>query len=445
MKIKCSFVSQKNTNGQHHLYIPRKMMDRYPFQRYMTMKCGNSLLDVTCMETKADSLQIMLDTDDSLFSALPNLENIWVSIDTRHATIHIGPVVALLINQFTLNEHQSHSLKEYFTECQSWFQRKGGLFYLLPLSSFVGNVNEGVVYTGEDWILTPMPAPNVIYNRCHSRKAEHSSTFKKALTRSEERNIHLFNSSFLSKDQVYHVLKDSPVLSHHLPKTVQGIDELEEMLSLYKDVFVKGIHGSKGRYIMRIQKTETEYFVRQNSFSTESTLSFPSYSALYKQIRSWCKRSSYLVQETIPFLPMDLEPLDFRFLCHLNQEREWEVISSVARIAAHEQFVANVDQGGRIEKPLLVLQRLFPHKKSVAILHEMKELCRVSSKLLSESLDGHFAELGIDVGVDESGKPWIIEINSKPSKRTYLENDRIRPSVKALYEYSFTKWIDQEE
>ncbi|MFI8576492.1 YheC/YheD family protein [Rossellomorea aquimaris] len=445
MKIKCSFSSHKHQHDHHHLYIPKQMMNRYPFQRNMTLKCGNSSLNVICREASSDSLQIMLETSDSLFSSMPNLENIWISIDSRHGIIHIGPVVALLINQFALNTFHSHSLKDYFTECQTWFQRKGGFFYLIPLSSFVGDLPEGVVFLDQDWELKPLPVPNVIYNRCHSRKVERTPSFEKALTQSEERNIHVFNSGFLSKDEVYNALKDSPPLVQHMPKTVQGFDSLEEMLSLYKDVFVKGINGSKGRYIMRIQKRENEFIMYQNSFTSQSPLSFSTYSSLYKKIRSWCNPSSYLVQETIPFLTVEEQPLDFRFLCHLNGKGNWEIVSSVARIASRDQFVANVDQGGRIAKPLPILQDVFSPKESIRVLNDMKKLCTSSARLLSDTVEGHYAELGIDVGIDESGKPWLIEVNSKPSKRTYLENDRIRPSVKALYEYSFTKWMNKED
>lgn len=415
-------------------------MDRFPFQRYMTLKCGSSLLDVTCVETKTDSLQIMLDTSDSLFASIPPLQNIWISIDTRNALIHMGPVVALLLNQSSLGTIHSHSLKEYFTECVEWFQRKGGFFYLLPLSSFVGNKTEGVYYNGNDWETWPLPAPHVLYNRCHSRKTERSPSFQKALGHSLVRGIQVFNSGFLSKDQVYNALKDSPVLSPHLPETVKGLHPLEKMLTLYHDVFVKGINGSKGRYIMRIQKRDDGYYMQQNSFSPENPLTFPTYPALYKQLKAWCN-NSYLVQETIHFLTVEGQPLDFRFLCHQNRDEDWGLVSSVARIASQDQFVANVDQGGRIEKPLVVLQTIFSPNESVAIMKEMKELCIHASKLLADSIEGNFAEFGIDIGIDKSGKPWLIEVNSKPSKRTYLENDRIRPSVKALYEFSFAKWI----
>ena len=109
-------------------------------------------------------------------------------------------------------------------------------------------------------------------------------------------------------------------------------------------------------------------------FLQQSPISFPTYLTLQKQIHSWCKSSSYLIQETIPFKTFEDQQLDFRLLCHKKAKGNWEVVSSVARVAANQQFVANVDQGGRIEKPFTILTSLFPANKSHKIMSEMKEL-----------------------------------------------------------------------
>ncbi len=82
----------------------------------------------------------------------------------------------------------------------------------------------------------------------------------------------------------------------------------------------------------------------------------------------------------------------------------------MARVAANQQFVANVDQGGRIEKPLTILTSLFTDKESYKIMSEMKELSLSSAHLLSESLGGNFAELGIDIGVDSNGDPGLLKL-----------------------------------
>ncbi|BCB02910.1 hypothetical protein KH172YL63_10430 [Bacillus sp. KH172YL63] len=314
----------------------------------------------------------------------------------------------------------------------------------MPLPSFLGSRQEGAAYNGHTWEMAPLPAPDVIYNRCHSRKMERSPSFQGALSRFEKKKIHVFNRGFLSKDEVYAALKDSPVISAHLPETVNGLDSLEEMLASCNDVFVKAVDGSRGRYILRIQKRERDYLVHQNSFGAKSPLTFSSQEALLRQIKLWCRRSSYLVQETISFVKVDGCSLDFRYLCHLDENGTWQIVSSVARVSSPHQFVANVDQGGVIEKPAAILQTLFP-EKAVEISNEMKKLCIATARLLADSIDGHFAELGMDIGIDGSGKPWLIEVNAKPSKRTYTEASAIRPSVKSLYAYSYRKWIHKED
>ncbi len=56
-----------------------------------------------------------------------------------------------------------------------------------------------------------------------------------------------------------------------------------------------------------------------------------------------------------------------------------------------------------------------------------------------ELVDGHYAELGIDLAVDKSGKIWLLEINFKPSKTddTVINPSlTTRPSVIRLIEYT---------
>jgi hypothetical protein len=60
------------------------------------------------------------------------------------------------------------------------------------------------------------------------------------------------------------------------------------------------------------------------------------------------------------------------------------------------------------------------------------------AKGIETQIPSHFAELGIDLAADKSGKVWLIEINSKPSKddNTPLVEDKIRPSVIKVVQYA---------
>ncbi|XXM74006.1 YheC/YheD family protein [Lysinibacillus sphaericus] len=439
MMFKSSFLNLENHRGENELIVPDSIFHKFDFGGKWVLKAGTSFIHIVCSPSGTSDPRITLKSSDPLFSSSSLMEHALIKIDPERKIISIGPITAMLIDTFQEDTLNKHSLKEYFTECQRWFQQQGGLFFLMPVSAFVNDEAGGYLYDQGDWQKRTLPYPDVIYNRSHSRKLENHKQFESALNMASERSIHLFNSSFLSKDAVYSLLKTHSVIQPHLPQTALGLERLEEMLSFYHDVFVKGVNGSKGRYIIRIQKRAKDYLVSQNSFSSKPTHIFQTYSSLYSQLQSWCRNSRYIVQETIPFLTVNGQTLDFRFLCHRNHRGSWSVISTSARIASKNQFVANIDQGGRIESPLEILRDLFPrgHRE---IHSNMKDLSLSASSYLSEQLEGNFAEFGIDIGVDAAGKPWIIEVNSKPSKKTFIDNERIRPSVKALYEYSYNIW-----
>ncbi|MNJ53594.1 Endospore coat-associated protein YheD [compost metagenome] len=57
---------------------------------------------------------------------------------------------------------------------------------------------------------------------------------------------------------------------------------------------------------------------------------------------------------------------------------------------------------------------------------------------IDKYIPAHFGELGIDLAVDTSGRIWLIEVNSKPSKNdnTPIGDSKIRPSVKQVIEYA---------
>jgi glutathione synthase/RimK-type ligase-like ATP-grasp enzyme len=439
MMFKSSFFNLENHREKNELIVPDAIYHKFDFAGKWIFKAGTSSIHIDCSPSGSSDQRFTLKSSDLIFSSFPGMEHALIKIDQERKIISTGPITALLIDYFQEDKLITHSLKEYFTECHRWFQQQGGLFFIITVPSFVNDQAEGYLYDQGEWQKRAIPYPDVIYNRSHSRKLENLKQFESALNRTSERSIHMFNTSFLSKDAAYSHLKTCSRIQPHLPQTALGLERLEEMLSIYKDVFVKRVNGSKGRYIIRIQKREEDYLVSQNSFSSKPTHIFRTYSSLYRQLWSWCRNSRYIVQETIPFLTVNGQTLDFRFLCHRNHLGNWSVISTAARIASENQFVANIDQGGRMGSPLDILSDLFPRAQK-EIHSNMKDISLSASSYLSEHLEGNFAEFGIDIGVDSSGKPWIIEVNSKPSKKTFIANERIRPSVKALYEYSYHIW-----
>lgn len=85
-----------------------------------------------------------------------------------------------------------------------------------------------------------------------------------------------------------------------------------------------------------------------------------------------------------------------------------------------------------------VLNELLHTENAEQKLEELKILAIKIANLLNKNTDGYLGELGIDIGMDKQGHLWIIEVNSKPSKKLEEHIEKTRPSTKALLEYFIT-------
>ena len=81
------------------------------------------------------------------------------------------------------------------------------------------------------------------------------------------------------------------------------------------------------------------------------------------------------------------------------------------------------------------LREHFDHSQALKLQHTLVQLSKKIAHHLTNQHHGLFAELGIDLAFDQNLHPWIIEVNSKPSKKFEGQYEKIRPSVKAIINY----------
>jgi glutathione synthase/RimK-type ligase-like ATP-grasp enzyme len=437
----CSLVIRQSKNNTNTLYLPHSIVENLsgPIKPAVTIKLGPIMFDAEVSEIRTENY-CTIETTHTAFPETIKLDSILLQYVEYHNLFSFGPFTAMIVLDTSLR-----SLHAFSKECVAWYKQQGGHFFIIPASSFLKGELEGYFYNEEEnkWGLSSIITPDVFYNRIHSRKLEKHSSYKQALNYWKNKGVHIFNEFFLKKSEVYDLLAQENQLKAYLPETRTGLQELSSMVTKHKDIFIKEDQGSQGKKIIRMQQKESHYKIYQNSFHSKSPLTISSLQDANTQINTWCESGSYIIQETIPFCCFKDKQLDFRILCHLNKVHNWMIVSSVARIAADNQFVSNLDRGGEILKPLAVLSHLFSKQSGEKVFSVIKELALETARTLSESSSTVLAEVGIDIGIDKSGKPWIIEVNSKPSKQAYSEIKGVRPSVKALYEYSKNLWIER--
>ncbi|WP_400246321.1 YheC/YheD family protein [Niallia sp. JL1B1071] len=355
----------------------------------------------------------------------------------KNQLFHLGPVIGILteVNDdkeditFPAIQHLCKELTEELAQI-------GGFFYLFGLQNIQEDKINGYFFDNNTWTKRHFSYPNVIYNRLHSRKADSSTAFLKLKKLLEEKEIPIFNSRFFSKDETYQLLIKNPTMNEHLPLTKQLTYQNFISMLKFPLLYVKPVHGSQGRNIIHIEKLDNRFIATISSGKRKGkTQLFSDEEKLWKWLEGYAKRRSYICQQGIDFLKSQERSLDFRILCHKNYQGNWTITSIVARIAQKKAIVANLAQGAEMKPAKAVLHELLTTEKTGQKLEELKALALEIAGILSENTDGYLGELGIDIGMDKQGHLWVIEVNSKPSKKLEDHIEKTRPSTKALLEY----------
>ena len=113
---------------------------------------------------------------------------------------------------------------------------------------------------------------------------------------------------------------------------------------------------------------------------------------------------------------------DLRLLAQRDGAGKWAVTAVMSRINRLNYLISNLVY--RITDGEDLLKDLgLPH-----LIRPLSEMSVEAAKLLTRKL-GMFAEISVDWIVDQSYKPWIIEINGKPRKdlfEDYADDELLR-------------------
>lgn len=114
------------------------------------------------------------------------------------------------------------------------------------------------------------------------------------------------------------------------------------------------------------------------------------------------------------------------------------VTSIVARTAGSNHFVSNLARGGSLSTVReAVSKSSLPPGTKDSVQLQLPRTALAIARGVETFIPAHFGELGIDLALDQSGRIWLLEVNSKPSKNdnTPLNDQKIRPSVKQMILY----------
>jgi hypothetical protein len=336
-----------------------------------------------------------------------------VSCDDAH-TLTAGPVYAILAGSG--NGSFVGNRSDYRALMRTGRRRKR-FIYVVPAS----NVTEeskwyGYVRIGNRrWISLPCPRPEAIYNRIPTRHLERQEDAVRAKSLIQSSNIPMFNPEYFDKAVIYRVIR-SANLHEYLPDTSESLTrtELWRMLNSSSAVYLKPAGGSIGHGMMRIEKNRSNYTLKVIKKSRCLTFEATDEPKLWHLLRHHRLPGKYVLQSAVQLLEWNGRPCDVRVLLQKRGGR-WGVVGKGVRVAGDDTITTHVPNGGSIASLDQVLERRFGSIRP-QVDHAIDTMVIRCAEAIDRYYQGQIGEMSMDVGVDDSGRPWFFEANAKPMK-----------------------------
>lgn len=299
----------------------------------------------------------------------------------------------------------------------------------------------GYEYNGKtkEWKQRVIPLPDIIYNRIPYREDEHLPENRRLIAEClRHPRVRLYNPSFFNKWHLFEWLSSSNATKNHIPETCKYSEKLKLLPLLRKHPFLymKPEKGKAGKGIMRIRrvaKPKVVYVLKIQEQRNSATLRFPTVAKLKQYLQTAIGQEDYIVQQGVALSTVDRRPFDLRVLVQKNGKGKWALTGVGARIAGETSITTHVPRGGSIDSPQKLLSASFGKAKAARLLKRTGHTSLSIAKRI-EKQSGHLlGEMSLDLGVDQKGRIWFFEANSKPMK---FDEPHIREkSLQRFFEY----------
>jgi len=188
------------------------------------------------------------------------------------------------------------------------------------------------------------------------------------------------------------------------------------MLKEFGMVYVKPETGSHGNGVMKVEQSKGQYRFQLG----ERPRKFYTYGELYEAIHKEVKRRSYLIQRGVHLLTYKGRKFDLRVMVQRSPRKIWETTGIIGRVAAPRKIVTNYHSGGT---PMAGDRLLSIHMGKSAVRKKIRSLENMgvrTGQVMRQKFPG-VNEIGVDVGLDRTMKPWIIEVNTAPDPYIFLK------------------------
>lgn len=417
---------------------------KIPAQQHLTLQFGSFRHSVTIVPVpRYRGLRVSqtLAHRMGIFSGIP----LRVNYRAAARTMALGPLIGVMVSRESPGQSDKPfgDITMFCREVTDACRSQGAHVYFFTPGAIGSNLSavEGWVYTS-GWQRMTLPAPDVVNNRLTTRKLENLPAVQHFMKEIKHRyGAHVFNEKFLDKSEVFDALKKDPSLQRYLPEShsLHNFAMLKSMCTRYNTVFLKPVRGSLGKGIIRLTRVGENWQASYATVGGTRKQIFSSLAKLFSSIAGKMKSVRYLIQQGLTLIEVGGRPVDFRALTQKSAKGNWTVTSIVSRTAGNHHFVSNIARGGTLSTVRAsVAKSNLPINVRASAFARLQAAALTIARGIDTHIPAHFGELGIDLALDTSGRVWLLEVNSKPSKNdnTPLQEGKIRPSVRMMIHYA---------
>jgi len=264
---------------------------------------------------------------------------------------------------------------------------------------------EGIRRTNGRYARVRAGLPRAVHNRAFPASSRDRQALKRLARRAQ-----VFNPRpRIPKYEVHRRLRAR--FDRWLPETkAYSKGALLELMRRYGDVFAKPQRGSVGRGVASVKRTSSGRWDVRLPGGKRRRMSFASAAAAIDRL---ARGRSYIVQRGIELARWRGRPFDFRVSVQRDGTGEWQVTGMFGRVAKAGGRVTNLGRGGRAMRASALLGPSFAKPGDVAAAIERLSLD--VARYAGDRWPG-LADLGLDVGVDAGGAPYLIELNCRDQR-----------------------------
>lgn len=340
-------------------------------------------------------------------------------------SIHLGPLIGIFSSGFTpIPNKPLGERSDFFSKLLSLNTLTGCIPFVFGEQHIDWNHEtiHGYIFIDSEWKVREFPFPNVVYDRLPNRRTENETGPKEVKRKFQELyTIPWYNPGFFNKWDVYERLSEDESSIAFLPETypLTSFSTVEHLLSKYRQVYIKPIHGSLGLGIHQVMydKHDHVYYCRYKNEEQQNKLQrFSSLEAMMNYVFRNRTLENLIVQQGIPLIRSEKRPVDFRVHTNKDSQDNWQVTAIAAKVAGSGSVTTHIKNGGVVK----TLQELFEDPKTATETEQKLTTAAITlSKSIENHLDGIIAEIGFDLGLDKYGQVWMFEANSKPGRSIF--------------------------